>query len=79
MLARLEETFSRIDQRLSNIEAELKYLPKASDYASLKTDAAEIKGRLSGMVTSLQLFTAVITTWTAGAAIVFAVVKFAPK
>jgi hypothetical protein len=76
---RLEETLSRIDQRLSSIEAELKHLPKVSDYASLKADVAEIKGRLSGMVTPLQLFIAVITTWTAGAAIVFALVKFTAK
>ena len=78
-VTKLEETLGRIDQRLASIEGELKHFPKATDYASLRADIAEIKGRVGSMVTSWQLFTALITTWTAGAAIVFTLVKFAPK
>jgi hypothetical protein len=47
---------------------------------------AEIKGRvgglemrLSAMPTTIQLVVLLTTTWSAGAAIVFALLRFAPK
>jgi len=78
-VAKLEEAISRVELKLTGIEGELKHLPKSTDYALLRADLAEIKGRLSGMVTSLQLFTALIATWAAGTGIVLALLKFLPK
>jgi hypothetical protein len=78
-VAKLEEGLGRIEMKLSGIEAELKHLPKAAEYALLRADLAEIKGRLAGTVTSLQLFAALVATWSAGAAIVFALIRFTPK
>jgi hypothetical protein len=80
---RLEEAFVRVDQRLITIETEIKHLPSAADYAALRADIARIDGKLSNMPTTWQLFvalvTTIVTTWSAGAAIVFALLRFAPK
>ena len=92
-VARLEDdmkevksTLHRIEQRLAGIEGELKHLPKAVDFATLKGDIAEMKGRLGGMETRLssfptmlQMLMMLITTWSVGIGIVFAVLRFAPK
>ena len=79
----LESTMRSIETALVEIKTELKHLPKMSDYmgiksdfASLKSDVAEIKGRLSNTPTTLQLLAMIISTWTAGAAIVFAIARF---
>ena len=75
----LEEALSRIGQRLTGIESELKHLPKAADYASIKADIARIDGRMTNIPTTLQMLVMLITTWSVGVGIVFAVLRFAPK
>ncbi len=86
-VTRLEQDVQEMKSSLRSIElavAEMKHLPKAadlaalrSDFAGLKADVAEMRGRLSQMPTLLQLVTVVITTWSAGAAMVFTLLRLA--
>lgn len=73
-VARLEEEVRDIKLILRSIEGRL---------TAIEVSMAEIKGKLQGMPTSWQMFTAIITsaiaTWSAGAAIVFTLLKYAPK
>jgi hypothetical protein len=72
-VAKLEVDVGEMKASLKAIEAavsEIKHLPKISDYQSLKTDIAEVKGKLSQSPTWIQLVTLTIATWTAGATIV---------
>lgn len=89
-VARLEHKAEQIDNRLSSMElilaeirGQLSQMPTALDYAALRADVARIEGRLTNMPTTWQLFlalvTTIVTTWSAGAAIVFALLRFAPK
>jgi hypothetical protein len=90
-VARLEDALKGIETALVEIRADLKHGAKASDitglrsdfgglrgdYANLKADVAELRGRMSQMPTLLQLVVTVITTWSAGAAIVFTLLRVA--
>lgn len=79
-VTRLEDDMREVKASLRTIElavAEIKHLPKASDYAGLKADVARLDGRISQTPTMLQLVGIVVTTWTAGAAIVFTLLRFA--
>lgn len=83
-VARLEEDMKEVKSTLKGIEAavleirtELKHVPKMVDHAALKSEVAEIRGRMSQMPTLLQLVVIVITTWSAGAAIVFTLLRIA--
>ncbi|MBX9908819.1 MAG: hypothetical protein K2Z25_08900 [Beijerinckiaceae bacterium] len=76
---RTNATLDKINERLIGIEAELKHLPKAADYASLKADVARVDGKLSNIPTMWQLLTMVVSTWAAGAAIVFTILRFGGK
>jgi hypothetical protein len=78
-VTKLENAFERIEQRLVGIETELKHLPKATDYASIKADIARIEGRLTNVPTTLQMLVMLITTGSVGVGIVFTVLRFAPK
>ncbi len=79
-VGRLEDDMREVKASLKGIEAavaEIKHLPKASDYASLKADLAELKGRMAQAPTLLQLTVVMISTWSAGAAMVFTLLRFA--
>ena len=83
-VARLEDDMKEVKASLVEIKAELKHLPRTTDlqglrndFSSLRADVAEIKGRLSQMPTLLQLTVVVITPWSAGAAMVFTLLRFA--
>lgn len=83
-VSRPEDQMSEIRSALTAIKADLAHAPKAadltairSDFASLKADVARLDGRLSQLPTLLQLVGIVITTWSAGAAIVFTLLRFA--
>ena len=75
-VARLEQILERLEPKITEI---LLTGAKQSDLHKVHSDLAEVKGRISGMPTTWTLFaglvTATITTWSAGAAIVFALVK----
>lgn len=66
----LEQRVARLEDDMKDVKASLK---------SIEVSLAEIKGRMFHLPTALQLFLAVITTWSAGAAIVFAMIRFVPK
>jgi hypothetical protein len=72
----LEEKFARMDAKLSGIElalAEIKgqlaQLPKATDYAALRADIGDIKGRLGHLPTVWTILTITFTTWAIGSGI----------
>jgi hypothetical protein len=66
-----------IETAIFEIRTELKHVPKMNDYATLRSEIAEIKGRVSQMPTMLQLAVTIVTTWSAGAAIVFTLLRLA--
>jgi hypothetical protein len=76
---RSNAVLEKINERLIGIEAEIKHLPKAADYATLKADVARFDGKLSNIPTMWQLLTMVVSTWAAGAAIVFTILRFGGK
>lgn len=75
----VKASLSRLEIAIAKIDGAITQMPKAMDFASLKSDVAEIKGRLSNTPTTMQLVAMVISTWTAGAAIVFAILRFGVK
>lgn len=75
---RVEASLQRIEVVLAELSAKVAALPTAADYAALRADVARIEGRLANTPTSIQLFAFMITTWAAGAAIVFAIVRLTP-
>jgi hypothetical protein len=76
-VGRLEDEFREMKSGLKSIEAKLGTVEVS--IARLDGRLAGIEGRLQSMPTAWQLFTALITTWAAGAAIVVALLRFAPK
>ena len=64
---------------LAEIKGQLSQMPKANDWASLRAEIAEIKGKVSAIPTTWQLVPLLLTTWTAGAAIVFALLRVSGK
>lgn len=88
-VARLEEQFASIDAKLTKmstldvqlaeIKGQLSQMPKASDWATLRAEIAEIKGKVSNIPSTWQLVPLLLTTWAAGAAIVFALLRFSAK
>lgn len=78
-VTRLEDDMKEIRSALARIEAELKHMPKAMDYAALRSEVAEIKGRLTNLPTTLQMIVMLITVWSVGSGIIFAVLRFAVK
>ena len=65
--------------RFARLEGILSQMPKQSDLAVLRSEIGEIRGRISNMPTWWMLIVAIITTWSAGAAIVFALIRNAAK
>ena len=84
-LSSIDLTLSEIKSQMAKaadvaeIKGRLAEMPKANDWATLRAEIAEIKGKLSNIPTTIQLLTMLITTWTAGAAIVFALLRFTGK
>ena len=64
---------------VAEIKGQLSQMPKANDWASLRAEIAEIKGKVSAIPTTWQLVPLLLTTWTAGAAIVFALLRVSGK
>ncbi len=77
----LEQKIDRIDSALQRLEPAIRDL--ASDNKDFRKQLSDVSVRMAGlegqfkaMPTALQLFAALITTWAAGAAIVFTLVRF---
>ena len=73
----LEQRVARLEDDMRDIKASLRSID--ARLTSIDISVAEIKGRVSQSPTWIQLLLALIATWGAGAAIVAAVVRFAPK
>jgi hypothetical protein len=71
-----DDVLTQIETRLDAIEAGIRQLPGMIDYATLKADVARIAGKLSNIPTMWQLLTMIVSTWAAGAAIVFTILRF---
>ncbi len=71
-----DDVLTQIEMRLDAIEAEIRQLSKMVDFATLRADVARIDGKLSNIPTMWQLFTMVVSTWAAGAAVVFTILRF---
>jgi len=81
-VAKLEDDVGEMKTSLKAIEAavaEIKHLPKMSDFlalqkdfGALKADVARIDGRVSTLPTWWMLLIAILATWGAGAGIVYA-------
>ena len=83
-MAEVKTSLRSIEVTLIAIQAEFRHGVKAADLASLRaeltilrTETAEVKGRVSQMPTALTLFLALISTWAVGTGIVFTLLRFA--
>jgi len=76
----LERDMVDLKNKIDNIDSALKRLEPAireitTRNGDINARIASVEGQLKAMPTVLQLFLAIITTWAAGAAIVFALLK----
>ena len=75
----VKQSLNRLEVAIARVEGVLTQMPKQSDLAVLRSEIGEIRGRISNMPTWWMLIVAIITTWSAGAAIVFALIRNAAK
>ena len=73
----LEQRVARLEEDLKDVKASLKSIE--NKLTSIAESVAEIKGKISQSPTWIQLLVGLIATWGAGAAIVAALIRFAPK
>ncbi len=75
----LEAKVDRVDATLQRLEAKLTDLTftsaKAIDLQKMQVDLAEVKGRISSLPTWWMLMVTVLSTWLAGAGIVFTLAR----
>ena len=72
-LVQIDAKIDRIDAALLRLEPAIRDI--ASRHAELNARVANAEGHLKAMPTFVQLAAMLITTWAAGAAIVFALLK----
>ena len=75
----LKATLQRLELGFSEIKGQLSQLPKGSDLAGVRSELGEIKGRIASLPSTWQLLGLLLTTWAAGAAIVFTIIKFGAR
>ena len=73
-VARLEQILERLEPKITEI---LLTGAKQADLAKMQIELAEVKGKVSMLPTWWMLAVTLIATWSAGAGIVFALVKAA--
>jgi hypothetical protein len=73
-VARLEQILERLEPKITEI---LLTGAKQTDMQKLQVELAEARGRVSMLPTWWMLIVAVVATWSAGAGIVFALVRVA--
>ena len=78
-MARVETKIDRIELKLAELVGMLSQSPKTSDYTSLKTDLAEVKGRIASLPSTWQMLTMILASQASWAGIVFALLKFGTK
>jgi hypothetical protein len=71
-IARIERILERLEPRITEI-----FLAgaKQADLQNLRVDVAKLEGKMLNLPTWWMLIISLTTTWSAGAAIVFALVK----
>ena len=79
-VAAVEARLDRIDAKVDRIDEALRRLEPAIREVSLRFSdlnarIASVEGQVKALPSSLQLFLALITTWSAGTAVVFALLK----
>ena len=79
-VASLEERLVKLDMKIDRIDEALRRIEPAirdigSKFSDFGARVAGVEGQMKAMPTFLQLAVALITTWSAGAAIVFALMK----
>ena len=87
-VAKLEQQFAKIDIQLARLPIIEAQMAKATDVSEIKgqlsqlpkaVDFGRLEGRIQTLPTTLQLITALITTWAAGAAIVFTLLRLSGR
>jgi hypothetical protein len=75
--ARIEAKVDRIDSALARLEPAIREIATENrkQFLDLTVRVASVEGHLKAMPTFLQLAVALISTWAAGTAIVFALLK----
>ena len=73
-VARLEQILERLEPKITEI---LLTGAKQTDIQKLQVELAEARDRVSMLPTSWMLIVAIVATWSAGAGIVFALVRAA--
>jgi hypothetical protein len=73
-VARLEQILERLEPKIAEI---LLTGAKQTDIQKLQVELAEARGRVSVLPTWWMLIVAIVATWSAGAGIVFALVRAA--
>ena len=73
-VARLEQILERLEPKITEI---LLTGAKQTDIQKLQVELAEARGRVSMLPTWWMLIVAIVATWSAGAGIVFALVRAA--
>ena len=73
-VARLEQILERLEPKITEI---LLTGAKQTDIQKLQVELAEARGRVSMLPTWWMLIVAIVATWSAGARIVFALVRAA--
>ena len=81
-LERLEKIVEPMDRKVSSsevtlarIEGILSQFPKASDWAALRSDVGDLKGRAVALPTIWQMFMMIVSIGAAAAALIFAVLR----
>lgn len=72
----VKATLKSIEEAVIEIRAELKHLPKITDYAVLRAEVGEIKGRLGQLPTTWQLLTFTIGAVLAASGLAFTIARF---
>lgn len=73
----IKASLTRMEISLASAAVTLAQMPKMSDFASLRAEIAEVRGKLSSLPTTWAILGIVFTTWGIGSGIVFAIARFA--
>ncbi len=73
---RIESSLQRLEVTIAKIDGTLSQMPKASDLAAIRTEVAEVKGRISNLPTTWQLVIFAIGLPIATSGLVFAISRF---
>jgi hypothetical protein len=73
---KVEGKLSAIEVTLAEIKGQLSQMPKATDFAKLSAEVAEVKGRVANLPTTWQLMTFTIGSVMAAAGLAFTIARY---